>query len=113
MPLVGEPNFEIWLKRRAERDLLFERESEGVSACQGCGDGSGSLVLLHGRCVVCLAQEFGWDQAIAAATIADTVRVELAKVPYLSAGLLQAVTEAALERESATPDRSPQGDLAG
>lgn len=100
MPLIGEPDFEAWLDSRAGRDLPAERESDAYGSCQSCGaEPSKTVTLLHGCCTICLAREFGWDQAAAAGTIAGTMRVELSKVPYLPASLLQVLTDAALECE--------------
>jgi hypothetical protein len=100
MPLIGEPDFEAWLDSRAGSDLPAERESGAYEFCQSCGTKPGrSLALLHGCCEICLAREFGWDQAAAAGTIAGTMRVELSRVPYLPASLLQVLTDAALERD--------------
>ncbi len=103
MALIGESDFEAWLTWRSGRDLPQERIVTSETACNGCGalEGKEPVRLLHGRCIVCLAQEFGWDQASAAGAIVSTMRLKLAQVPYLPDSLLQVVADAALTGDGA------------
>ena len=80
MPLSDRPDFKDWLERFEARHARIHGDgpSPPEGSCDGCGASMDEQVSTTGLCLVCLAEAYGREQAMAAERIAGALRVALA-----------------------------------
>ncbi len=67
MPLIDDPAFQAWLKRRHELERAMGHDSEQATACKVCGEPLDRDKVEGDECLVCLAWQYGGDSTIESA----------------------------------------------
>jgi recombinational DNA repair protein (RecF pathway) len=83
MPLSDRPDFQAWLRRFEDRheELHGEGLRPPADRCDGCGAPLEEPPSTTSLCLICLAEQYGRDQAQAAARIAGALYAALAREP--------------------------------
>lgn len=100
MPLTDRPDFRAWLDRfDARHEELYGDDPFriGSGCCDGCGDLIADQVSRSGLCLVCLAEQFGRDQAMSAARVANALLPALAADPGTPPDVIRAAVEDVLD----------------
>lgn len=82
MAISDRPEFKAWLTRfEASHDHLPAPDLSPGDPCDGCGEPLSEPVSPTGLCLVCLAEQYGRSEGLAANRIAGYVAIGLALDP--------------------------------
>ena len=95
MPLRDRPDFRPWLDRieLAHHEMTKERPEPAPEACSGCGGELREDDSPCGVCLVCLAEQYGREQAEAAAYVGRVLTVALMCRPDTPPDVMRAAVE--------------------
>jgi hypothetical protein len=106
MPLIDRPDFQAWLERfdKAHIEMFGDEPDSPTDRCDGCDEFLENQISMTGLCLVCLAEQFGRDEASAAVRVASALLPALARDPHTPPDSIRAAVEDILDEYEVTFD---------